>query len=250
MGRLENKVAIVTGGGRGLGKVYCLRMAEEGARVVAADILDREVEETVSEIKANGGTAMAVKADVTSEADTQRMAEETVKEFGRIDILVNNAGYYYGMGRKRFYDISSEEWDKAMLVNAKGTWLCCRAVFPYMKQQGKGKIINLSSETVFSPTKTMIHYVASKAAIIGITRVLAGELGQYGICVNAVAPGFTDTEASRTVDSIEKFDISSVPLGRVELPEDVVGSVIFFASDDSDYVSGQTLLVDGGRRVH
>jgi len=250
MGRLENKVAIVTGGGRGLGKVYCLRMAEEGAKVVAADILDREVEETVSEIKANGGTAMAVKADVTSEADTQRMAEETVKEFGRIDILVNNAGYYYGMGRKRFYDISSEEWDKAMLVNAKGTWLCCRAVFPYMKQQGKGKIINLSSETVFSPTKTMIHYVASKAAIIGITRVLAGELGQYGICVNAVAPGFTDTEASRTVDSIEKFDISSVPLGRVELPEDVVGSVIFFASDDSDYVSGQTLLVDGGRRVH
>jgi 3-oxoacyl-[acyl-carrier protein] reductase len=250
MGRLENKVAIVTGGGRGLGKVYCLRMADEGAKVVAADILEREVEETVSEIKAKGGTAMALKADVTSEADTKRMAEETVKKFGRIDILVNNAGYYYGMGRKRFYDISSEEWDKAMLVNAKGTWMCCRAVFPYMKQQGKGKIINLSSETVFSPTKTMIHYVASKAAIIGITRVLAGELGQYGICVNAVAPGFTDTEASRTVDSIEKFDISSVPLGRVELPEDVVGSVIFFASDDSDYVSGQTLLVDGGRRVH
>jgi 3-oxoacyl-[acyl-carrier protein] reductase len=250
MGRLENKVAIVTGGGRGLGKVYCLRMADEGAKVVTADILEREVEETVSEIKAKGGTAMALKADVTSEADTKRMAEETVKKFGRIDILVNNAGYYYGMGRKRFYDISSEEWDKAMLVNAKGTWMCCRAVFPYMKQQGKGKIINLSSETVFSPTKTMIHYVASKAAIIGITRVLAGELGQYGICVNAVAPGFTDTEASRTVDSIEKFDISSVPLGRVELPEDVVGSVIFFASDDSDYVSGQTLLVDGGRRVH
>jgi 3-oxoacyl-[acyl-carrier protein] reductase len=250
MGRLEDKVAIVTGGGRGLGKVYCLRMAEEGARVVVADILDREVEETVSEIKAKGGTAMAVKADVTSEADTQRMAEETVKEFGRIDILVNNAGYYYGMGRKPFYEISSEEWDKAMLVNAKGTWLCCKAVFPYMKQQGKGKIVNLSSETVFSPTKTMIHYVASKAAIIGITRVLAGELGQYSICVNAVAPGFTDTAASRTVDSIEKFDVSSVPLGRVELPEDVVGSVIFFASDDSDYVSGQTLLVDGGRRVH
>jgi 3-oxoacyl-[acyl-carrier protein] reductase len=250
MGRLENKVAIVTGGGRGLGKVYCLRMAEEGAKVVVADILDREVEETVNEIKAKGGTAVAVKADVSSEADTRRMAEETIKKFGRIDILVNNAGYYYGMGRKRFYEISSEEWDKAMLVNAKGTWLCCKAVFPYMKQQGKGKIINLSSETVFSPTKTMIHYVASKAAIIGITRVLAGELGQYGICVNAVAPGFTDTAASRTVDSIEKFDVRSVPLGRVELPEDVVGSVIFFASDDSDYVSGQTLLVDGGRRVH
>jgi 3-oxoacyl-[acyl-carrier protein] reductase len=250
MGRLENKVAIVTGGGRGLGKVYCLRMAEEGAKVVVADILEREAEETVSEIKSKGGTAIAVKADITSESSTQHMAEETVKKFGRIDILVNNAGYYYGMGRKRFYDISSEEWDKAMLVNAKGTWLCAKAVFPYMKQQGKGKIINVSTEAVFAPTKGFIHYTASKAAVIGITRVLAGELGQYGICVNAVAPGFTDTPASRTIGSVEKFDLSAVPLGRVGVPEDIVGSIIFFASDDSDYISGQTLLVNGAKRVH
>ena len=250
MGKLENKVAIVTGGSRGLGKAYCLRMAEEGAKVVVTDILEREAEETVSEIKAKGGTAIAVKADVTSEADTQRMADETVKKFGRIDILVNNAGYYHGMSRKPFNEISSAEWDKMMLVSAKGTWLCSKAVFPQMKKQGKGKIINLSSDTAFAPTKGMIHYVTSKAAVVGITRVLAGELGQYGICVNAVAPGFTDTPASRTYVNIEKFDVSSIPLGRLGLPEDVVGAVIFFASDDSDFVSGQTLLVDGARRVH
>jgi len=250
MGRLENKVAIVTGGGRGLGKVYCLRMAEEGAKVVVADILDREAEETVGEIKAKGGTAAAIKVDVTSESDTQRMAEEAVKKFGRIDILVNNAGYYYGMGRKMFHEVSSEEWDKAMLVNAKGTWLCAKAVFPQMKKQGKGKIINVSTEAVFAPTKGFIHYTASKAAVIGITRVLAGELGQYGICVNVIVPGVVDTAATRSYMTIEKFDVNSVPLGRVEQPEDVVGSVIFFASDDSDYVSGQSLLIDGARRVH
>jgi len=168
----------------------------------------------------------------------------------RIDILVNNAAYYYGVGRKLFHEVTSEEWDRALAVGAKGAWLCAKAVFPQMKKQGKGKIINLSSETAFSPTKGMINYVTSKAAVIGITRVLAGELGQYGICVNAVAPGFTDTPASRTIGSIEKFDVSSIPLGRVGVPGDIIGSVIFFASDDSDFVSGQTLLVDGARRVH
>jgi len=250
MGRLENKVAIVTGGSRGLGKAYCLRMAEEGAKVVVADILDREAEETVSEIKAKGGKAIAVKADVTSEADTRRMADETVKKFGRIDILVNNAGYYYGMSRKPFNEISSEEWDKMMLVSAKGTWLCTKAVFPQMKKQGKGKIINVSSEAVFAPTKGLIHYTAAKTAVIGITRVLAGELGQYGICANVIAPGVIDTPATRSYIDMEKIDASSVPMGRFGLPEDVVGAVIFFASDDSDFISGQTLLIDGARRVH
>jgi 3-oxoacyl-[acyl-carrier protein] reductase len=250
MGRLEDKVAIVTGGGRGLGKAYCLRMAEEGARVVAADILEREAEETASEIKAKGGAAIAIKADVTSEADTQRMAEETIKKFGRIDILVNNAGYYYGMVRKPFYEVSSEEWDKAMVVNAKGTWLCCKAVFPQMKKQGKGKIINVATEAFFAPTKGFIHYTASKAAVIGITRVLAGELGQYGICVNVIAPGVIDTAATRTYIDIEKMSTSSVPMGRLGVPEDIVGSIVFFASDDSDFISGQSLLIDGARRVH
>jgi len=250
MARLKDKVAIVTGGGRGLGKAYCLRMAEEGARVVVADILEKEAGETVSEIKAKGGEAIAIKADVTSEADTQRMAEETIKKFGRIDILVNSAGYYYGIARKPFYEVSSEEWDKAMMVNAKGTWLCCRAVFPQMKKQGKGKIINVATEAFFAPTKGMIHYTASKAAVIGITRVLAGELGQYGICVNVIAPGVIDTEATRTYLDVDKMSTSSVPMGRLGVPGDIVGSVVFFASDDSDFISGQSLLIDGARRVH
>ncbi len=250
MGILENKVAIVTGGARGLGKVYCLRMAEEGAKVVVADILEREAEETASEIKAKGGAAIAVKADVTSEADTQRMADKAAQEFGRIDILVNNAGYYHGMSRKPFYEISPEEWDKMMDVSAKGTWICSKAVFPQMKKQGKGKIINVSSEAFFAPTKGLIHYTAAKAAVIGITRVLAGELGQYGICANVIVPGVIDTPATRSYVNMEKMDASSVPMKRFGRPEDVVGAVIFFASDDSDFVSGQTLLIDGARRVN
>ena len=249
MGRLDGKVAIVTGGAKGLGKAFCFGLAKEGAKVVmAVHRFDEESTKAAKEIEAKGGYALEV--DVTKEEDTQRMAEETVKKFGRIDILVNNAGYYYGMERKPFYEVSSEEWDKAMLVNAKGTWLCCKAVFPQMKKQGKGKIINVSTEAVFAPTKGFIHYTVSKAAVIGITRVLAGELGQYGICVNVIVPGVVDTEATRTYIKMEKFDIGSVPLGRIELPEDVVGSVVFFASDDSDFVSGQSLLIDGARRVH
>ena len=250
MGLLENKVAIVTGGARGLGKAYCLRMAEEGAKVVVADILEQEAEETASEIKTKGGEALAVKTDVTSEADTQRMADKTVKAFGRIDILINNAGFYHGMSRKPFYEISSEEWDKMMDVSAKGTWICCRAVFPQMKTQGKGKIINVSSEAVFAPTKGLIHYTAAKAAVIGITRVLAGELGQYGICVNVIAPGVIDTPATRSYVNMEKMDASSVPMGRFGVPEDIVGAVVFFASDGSDFISGQSLLIDGARRVN
>ena len=250
MGLLENKVAIVTGGARGLGKAYCLRMAEEGAKVVVADILEQEAEETASEIKAKGGEAIAVKTDVTSEAATQQMANKTVKAFGRIDILVNNAGFYHGMSRKPFYEISSEEWDKMMDVSAKGTWICSKAVFPQMKTQGKGKIINVSSEAFFAPTKGLIHYTAAKAAVIGITRVLAGELGQYGICVNVIVPGVIDTPATRSYVSMEKMDASSVPMKRFGVPEDIVGSVVFFASDDSDFISGQSLLIDGARRVN
>jgi 3-oxoacyl-[acyl-carrier protein] reductase len=250
MGILDNKAAIVTGGANGLGKAYCLRMAQEGAKVVVADIAEKEAQAVVSEIKAVGGTAIALNTDVTSEAATKKMAEETIKAFGRIDALVNNAGFYHGMSRKPFDEISLAEWDKMFDVSAKGTWLCTRAVFPQMKKQNKGKIINIASEACFAPTKGLIHYTAVKSAVIGITRVLAGELGQYNICVNVVAPGVVDTAGTRSYINMEKIDASSVPMGRFGKPEDIVGAVVFFASDDSDFISGQTLLIDGARRVN
>jgi 3-oxoacyl-[acyl-carrier protein] reductase len=248
MGRLDDRVAIVTGGAKGLGKAFCWALANEGARVMmAVHRLDEESQQAVKEIEAKGGASVVV--DVTNEEDTVRMAEDTVKKFGHIDILVNNAAFYYGVGRKLFHEVTPEDFDKALAVGAKGAWLCSRAVFPYMKEQKKGKIINLSSDTAYAPTKGMINYIASKAAVIGLTRVLAGELGPYNICVNAVAPGFTDTPASWTIGNVAKFDTSTTPLGRVGKPEDIIGAVVFFASDDSDFISGQTIVIDGGRRV-
>ncbi len=250
MGMLDNKVAIVTGGANGLGKAYSLRLAQEGAKVVVADIAEKEAQAVVSEIKTAGGQAIALNTDVTSEAATKKMAEETVKAFGSIDALVNNAGFYHGMSRKPFNEISLAEWDKMFDVSAKGTWLCARAVFPQMKKQNKGKIINIASEACFAPTKGLIHYTAVKSAVIGITRVLAGELGQYNICVNTVAPGVIDTPGTRSYINMEKMDASSVPMRRFGVPKDIVGAVVFFASDASDFISGQSLLINGARRVN
>jgi 3-oxoacyl-[acyl-carrier protein] reductase len=246
--RLKDKVAIVTGAAKGLGKTFAIALAKEGAKIMAVDIAD--LNEPTKEIESFGGVAKSSRADISIEEDTLRIAQETANAFGRIDILVNNAAIVYGLVRKPFYEIEPNEWDKLMQVNLKGPWLCTRAVFPYMKEQGKGKIVNLSSETFFTGSHGFVHYVASKGGIVGLTRALAIELGPHNININAVAPGFTDTESSRSIADVTKYDVARTPMGRLQQPNDLVGAVIFLASDESDFITGQTLLVDGGRVMH
>lgn len=246
--RLKDKVVIVTGAAQGLGKAFTMALAAEGAKIMAVDIAD--CEGTVKEISATGGVADSLRADVSSPEDTIKMAEQTFKAFGRIDVLVNNAAIIYGLVRKPFYEIDPKEWDKVMAVNVKGPWLCTNAVFPYMKQQGKGKIVNLASETFFTGSHGFVHYVTSKGGVVGMTRSLAVELGPHNININALAPGFTDSEASRSLADVTKYDVSRTPMGRLQQPQDLFGGLIFLASDDSDFVTGQVLLVDGGRVMH
>ncbi len=249
--RLKGRVAIVTGGAKGLGRAFALKLAEEGARVMVVTRKDMaNLEKTVQQIKDLGGEAALFQADVARETDMLNMAEATNKAFGRIDILINNAAIYDGIKRKPFYEIDPDEWDLVMTVNVKGAFLAARAVFPYMKAQGYGKIVNLSSEVFYTGSNGFAHYVASKGGIIGLTRALAVELGPHNICINCVAPGFTDTEASRGLADVTKYDTSKTPLRRLERPEDLTGATLFLASPESDFITGQTLLVDGGRAMH
>lgn len=249
--RLTGKVAVVTGAAKGLGRAFALKLAEEGAKVMVVTRRDMDnLRETVRQIKALGGDTRLFQADVAKEGDTLAMAEATIKEFGRIDILVNNAAIYDGIKRKPFHEIGLDEWDLVMTVNVKGAFLSTRAVFPYMKEQGYGKIVNLASEVFFTGSHGFAHYVASKGGIIGLTRALAAEVGPHNICINCIAPGFTDTEASRTLTDVSKYDTAKTPLRRLERPEDLTGAALFLASPESDFITGQTLLVNGGRAMH
>ena len=246
--RLAGKVAIVTGGARHIGAVYCRKLAAEGAAVIIADVLDGD--KVVQEITAAGGRAMALKVDVSKEEDTIQMAAETVKTFGRIDILVNNAAIFINIQRQPFYEITAEEWDRVSAVNIKGPFLCAKAVFPQMKEQRTGKIINISSSTAFAGTPLFLHYVASKAALIGMTRSLAREVGEFGICVNAIAPGLVQHEGQTVPKEFTEFQLKARSIKRLQTPEDLLGVLVYLASPDSDFVTGQTILVDGGGIFH
>lgn len=249
--RLSGKAAVVTGAAKGLGRAFCLGLAREGARILAVTRKDLEnLEQTVQMVRALGGEAEPFQADVALEADTLAMAREALQQFGQIDILINNAAIYDGIKRQPFFEIDLEEWDLVMNVNVKGAFLTARAVFPAMKERGYGKIVNLASEVFFTGSHGFAHYVTSKGGIIGLTRALAVELGPHNICINCIAPGFTDTEASRGLADVAKYDVSKTPLKRLEKPEDLVGAAVFLASPESDFITGQTLLIDGGRAMH
>lgn len=250
--RLKGKVAIVTGGARGLGKAYALRLAEEGASVVITDILDAT--EARHEIEQKGGEAITLYTDVTREESTQEMALKTLERFGRIDILINNAAIFADVDKKPFKDISLQEWDKMVRVNLTGTFLSCKAVYPQMAKQKKGKIINVSSSTFFIGIPNLIHYVTTKGSIVAFTRALARELGSDGICVNALAPGFTVSDAVKDnptfPEASHQAAVGSRCFKRDELPGDLLGAIVFLASDESDFMTGQTIVVDGGGVFH
>jgi 3-oxoacyl-[acyl-carrier protein] reductase len=246
--RLKDKVAIVTGAAGGLGKMFALELAGEGAHVAVVDVHDAGPVQ--KEIEAKGGKALALVGNVTDQKSMDDMAAKTREYFGKIDILINNAAIYAGLKRCSFMDIDLEEWDRVMAVNIKGAFLAVRAVYPFMKEQQYGKIVNIASEVFFTGSHGFAHYVTSKGGIIGLTRALAIETGADNICVNAIAPGFTDTEASRGIADVHRYDTSKTPLQRLCQPEDLSGTAIFLASPESDFITGQVVIVDGGRIMH
>ncbi|MCL4517619.1 MAG: SDR family oxidoreductase [Thaumarchaeota archaeon] len=246
--KVTDKVIIVTGAAGGIGSILCQHLVGLGAKIVAADIKMELVNELTKKISANSSVALPVKVDVSSETEVRLMVQAALNTFGRIDVLLNVAAIYEGLRKQPFDEISSQEWDNVLSVNVKGVWICSKAVVPQFKKQGKGKIINVTSSSFFTGITGFPHYVASKGAVIGLTRALAKELGDYNITVNAIAPGYTETKASLSLNPVE-FSNKMVGLRSIkkkEYPEDLVGAFAFLCSDASDFVSGQTMIVDGG----
>ena len=248
MGKLDGRVAIVTGAAQGIGAAFAKALASEGSRLVIAD-LDTGAS-VVEEIESAGGVAVDVPTDVSTKDGCENMVSKAIESFGRLDILVNNAAIFTAVERKNFDDIPVDEWDAVMGVNVRGVWLGCCAAVPEMRKNGYGKIISISTGRVFKGTPFFLHYDASKAAVIGITRSLAREVGDDNICVNAIAPGSTMSEnvVARTNWKGGNADatMQTRAIKRHEEPEDLVGACVFLASGESDFITGQTLVVDGG----
>jgi len=245
--RLEGKVAVITGGAAGIGFAYAKRFLAEGARVVVADIADPRP--AVDKLD-TGGRALAVSTDVSDAASVRAMVAATLARFGRIDVLVNNAAVFATLKPQRFDEIPEAEWDRVLAVNVKGVWNCARAVAPAMRAQGGGRIVNVASAIVAKGTALLLHYVTSKGAVVAMTRALARELGPDRITVNAVAPGLILSDTVQANPDLTGFQGAAImqarSLKREAFPDDVEGTVVFLASDDSAFMSGQTLIVDGG----
>ena len=248
---LKDKVVIVTGGGHGIGRAYCLGFGGAGARVVVADIDEPAATKVAKEVNTQtDANSLSIKVDVANEASTQMMVKTILDQYGRIDILVNNAAIFatIPMNRGGIDTIDPGEWDRMMAVNLKGLFFCCRAVLPAMRKQKSGKIVNISSGTALNGSAGRIHYVTSKAGVIGFTRTLAREVGDDNINVNAIAPGSTLSEdnPSEEILKMRGARVSDRCLKRVQLPKDLVGTVLFLSSPLSDFMTGQTVAVDGG----
>lgn len=245
--RLKDKVAIITGGARGIGRETALCFTKEGAQVVVSDVDVTAGEQTVADIRKSGGTAIFVKTDVSKRVEAQQLADTTVKHFGRIDILLNNAGI---LRDATLVKMSEEQFDQVIAVNLKGTFNCTQAVAPVMSQQGRGKIINVSSVVGLYGNFGQTNYVATKAGVIGMTKVWARELGRKGVCVNVVAPGFISTEMVKSVpEKVIEMMKEKVPLGRLGEPREVANLYLFLASDESNYINGAVISIDGGITV-
>jgi 3-oxoacyl-[acyl-carrier protein] reductase len=243
---------IITGGGKGIGKVYAEEFAKAGARVVAADI-DAEAAKAVAQvIAAQGGEALGLGTDIASEEATQAMAQAAIERFGKIDVLINNASLMSVLPRRTWLEIPVEEWDRVMAVNLRGMFLASRAAFPAMKAQKRGKIVNISSSRVWEGTPNRLHYTTSKAGVIGFTRALSREVAEFGINVNAVTPGMTqsETQVASSSGNYLATRIAGRAIERAQFPADLVGAVMFLSSAASDFMTGQTINVDGGKAMH
>jgi NAD(P)-dependent dehydrogenase (short-subunit alcohol dehydrogenase family) len=246
--RFQNKSVIITGGGGKIAKAYAVAFAKEGAKVSLPDIASADP--VVKAIRDMGGTAITMKCDVSDEQSVKAMVDETAKRFGTVDVLINNAAYFMTVWKGPFWEMTVAEFDKAMAVNVRGSWLCAKAAVPYMQKQKQGKIINISSNVALSGNPNYIHYVTSKGALIAMTRAMARELGDYNICVNTVAPGFVVTEGRQIDPAYEKVRARQRSIKRTQVEGDLVGTVLFLSSPESDFMTGQLLNVDGGFLFH
>lgn len=246
---LAGKRIVVTGAAGGLGRAFVQAFAREGAMVMAADINVTAASETARLVQEAGGRAYSAHVDVTDAASTSALAEAAIKAMGGVDVLVNNAAIYAGLERRGFEDIDEAVWDRVMAVNVKGCWQMTRAVAKHIRAAGGGAIINVSSATVMSGSPEWLHYVSSKGAVIAMTRALARELGDDRITVNALAPGFTLTEASLgLMENAASYGVTRGAIKRAAGSDDMVGTALFLASPLATFISGQTIVIDGGRQ--